>query len=203
MRSKKQLIPICFDLDHTLLDTLQIRKDIFTLASPYGAHRARLIQAYRGAVGEKFTPSKFVARLGIAKSCQHELLKKIWIPLSATRRFYVYQGVFHLLGLLQKLAPLYLVTHGDDSYQRVKFQQSGLAHYFSRVIVTPQISKEQILRRLYRETEGRILLIDDSRRVLNSAKKIGFPMIKVRKDWKDEAYIASLTKKIIKRLQSL
>ncbi|MBI4272876.1 HAD hydrolase-like protein [Candidatus Uhrbacteria bacterium] len=189
---KKQTIPICFDLDHTLLDTLQIRKDIFALAKPYGVKTVQLHQAHGGAIGSRFTPRKFVSRLGIAAYDQTELLRKIWVLLGATRRYYVYPRVPTLLARLAKNTPLYLVTHGDPYYQRVKLQQSGLAHYFSRVLVTPEITKEKMLRRLYAQSRGKILMIDDSRRVQQSAGGIGFPIIKVRKSYKDSMYFAKL-----------
>ena len=203
MKIKKLPIPICIDLDHTLLDTLQIRKDIFTLAKPYGIKSAQLHQAHRGAVGSRFTPRKFVSRLDIATRNQAELLKKIWILLGATRRYYVYPGVPTLLMRLAKRTPLYLVTHGDPYYQRVKLQQSGLAHYFSRVLVTPQITKEKMLRGLYIQSRGNILMIDDSHRVQQSADSIGFPMIKVRKSYKDSAYFEKLYSKILKKINTI
>ncbi len=200
---KKQTIPICFDLDHTLLDTLQIRKDIFSLARPYGAGTALLRQAHRDSVGARFTPRKFVDFLGFSKHNQAELLKKIWILLSDTRRRYVYPGVSKLLTRLGKIVPLYLVTHGDALYQRIKLQQSGLSHYFSDVIITPQIGKEKILWKLYRQTHGRILLIDDSRRVRETASRIGFPIIKVRKSYKDGRYFEKLYKRILEKIDTI
>lgn len=203
MKKKKSTIPICFDLDHTLLDTLQIRKDIYSLARPYGVHTTQLIQAYASAVGNRFTPRKFVVRLGLAKPDQTELLKKISILLGSTRRFYVYPGIPNLLSRLAKRTPLYLVTHGDPYYQRVKLQQSGLAHYFSRVLVTPDITKEKILRKLLNKTHGKILMIDDSRRVHESALRIGLPIIKVRKSYKDRAYIEDLLCKILKKINTM
>ncbi|MBI2484039.1 HAD family hydrolase [Candidatus Uhrbacteria bacterium] len=196
----KTIFPICIDLDHTLLDTVRIREDVYAHSRSYGVSRMRAKEAYRAAVAQRFTPSRYVSHLGLPRRESRALLAEITALVRSSDR-YVFSGVRTFLSRARQFAPLYLVTHGDSSYQRVKLQQSGLAHYFSRVLVTPQITKEKMLRGLYAKSRGKILMIDDSRRVQQSEDRIGFPIIKVRKSHKDRIYFAKLYDETVAKYQ--
>jgi|GEM_PF-1906747 len=191
----KDIFPICIDLDHTLLDTLRIREDVYAHSRSYGVTRARAKEAYRAAVAQRFTPSRYVAHLGLSRADSRSLLAEI-VALVRTSDRYVFPGVRFFLAKARKLAPLYLVTHGDARYQKEKLQYADLEKYFVSTSVTPEKAKYALLERLHRRYRGRILMIDDSRAVYASARAIGFPFLKVKKGEKGADYFRALLKRV-------
>ncbi|MBI4250306.1 HAD family hydrolase [Candidatus Uhrbacteria bacterium] len=191
----RNITPICIDLDHTLLDTLRIREDVYAHSRSYGVTRARAKEAYRAAVAQRFTPSRYVAHLGLSRADSRSLLAEIVALVRASDQ-YVFPGVRFFLSKAQRIAPLYLVTHGDARYQKEKLRYADLEKYFTSISVTPEKAKYALLERLYRTYRGRILMIDDSRAVYASARAIGFPFLKVKKGEKGIDYFRTLLKRV-------
>lgn len=187
----KDIFPICVDLDHTLLDTLRIREDVYAHSRSYGVTRAHAKEAYRATVAQRFTPARYVANLGLSRLDSRALLAKITALVHSSDR-YVFPGVRLFLAQARNLAPLYLVTHGDARYQKEKLRYADLEKYFTVLYITPEKAKHKLLSRLYRTYRGKILMIDDSRAVQASARMIGFPFLKVKKGTKNPDYFRAL-----------
>lgn len=190
----RDIFTICIDLDHTLLDTLRIREDVYAHSRLYGVTRTVAKQAYRAAVARRFTPARYVAELGLSRADSRALLLEI-IALVHTSTQYVFQGVHPFLLSAKKLAPLFLVTHGDSRYQKEKLRYAKLEKYFTKILITPEKAKYNLLAQLYRGSAGKIIMIDDSLAVQASANAIGFPFLKVKKGKKDAAYFDALAER--------
>jgi len=75
--------------------------------------------------------------------------------------------------------------------------------YFSKIIVTPHAGKREISLQLAKQTNGKFVMIDDSRTVENTMRELSLPFIKVKKSWKDPAYFKRLYIRIKKEIALL
>ncbi|MBI2108849.1 MAG: hypothetical protein HYT93_01525 [Parcubacteria group bacterium] len=66
---------------------------------------------------------------------------------------------------------LILVTFGDKKYQKAKVQQSGILNLFSESIFTGTEMKGDIIKRIFKHAEEKIIFLDDDFAQLQNMKK--------------------------------
>ncbi len=190
---------VLLDLDYTLLDADKLKQRLFAAAakgmSVSSVRRLYEISKRSGL----FSPASFA-----------ETLSAAGLPIRGPEEFgslfrrkgaYNYPGAEKFLKSLKlKGYDLYLISYGDEKYQRLKVRQSGLGRYFAKILITRQVSKEDALRRLWGNGTRRALLLDDMSQPVAVAKGLGFSAWRLKHGRKDAAYYSALLKRVNKIL---
>ncbi|MFA5953996.1 MAG: HAD family hydrolase [Patescibacteria group bacterium] len=188
-----KVVLVC-DLDDSLINTKKHKRDLFVLAKRLGAKHIE--ETYKKVKAKKlFNIGDFARALFRNPSeIRHyivEAKKLLEIP-----RAYNYEGSHFFCRELKKKYVLVLLSHGHPSYQRAKFEQSGLAKYFSKVVVTSERSKKKVLSRLKKQ-HGEVIVVDDSKEIIESARALGIEVHKLKRGRKSFLYHQRVLKKLL------
>ena len=187
---------IVIDLDDVLINSPRIKRDIFNAPSHCGVS---LVQgkAIYSQLPRPFTLEVYTKALSSVDAPTAEKIMNHCHSLFKKTGYYNYPVKSFLIALSRK-ARLVLLTYGNQTYQKLKIEQSGLAHFFNQIIVTPQPDKSNVLSKLINQYGSDIVVVDDAVDVCASARRLGLKAVKVKKGSKDVIYYRALLKRIVK-----
>lgn len=194
--SKKTVV---FDLDHTLLDADQLKKNLFRYVQTLGVSKTKATINYKQAVKKGGFTIVNYGKILFKNSQKRKRLEKEYISFFIKPKQYNYSGAEDLLKNLSKKYSLILLTYGAKQNQSRKIKQSRLTKYFEKIIITSSTFKKHDLNKL-RPKNKDVLIIDNSPHVKRIADSMNIPMIKVKEHGKDRAYFEKLYHKISKLL---
>jgi FMN phosphatase YigB (HAD superfamily) len=140
---------IIFDLDHTLFDTTEFKKDIFATLKAYGVNNTTAQSSFK----------EFVARhdgnYDILSHCEELLQKKHLASLDEVRAFLASPLEQHLFRDAKKILRelrargyyLVLLTKGIERFQNFKIERTGLKYFFAAIKIVER-EKEKGLAKL-------------------------------------------------------
>lgn len=141
---------IILDLDYTLLDTARLKEALFEAIAACGPSREEVEASYtdivrRPGVVYDYDPDLQIEALGPSLKCDAaEARKKIEAVAGRSREF-LYPGAIGFLSRLRSSgAKLILLTLGNEKWQRMKIEKSGLAEYFDRILTTARDKTESV-----------------------------------------------------------
>lgn len=182
---------IFFDFDDFFLKTeTALVSDFFQfLARITGATQAEIIQTYQqfsGAHFEKGRPyslEQHIEFLEILHSFDKESVKERVQTFFIDLKKYIFDGTEQLLGHLSK-EDIYLLTYGDNNFQNLKVDGSGLRKFFHQVIVTQGNKSEEIERVAKKDnflTNETIIFCDNRCGHFTGAKESGIITIHLKR----------------------
>jgi len=168
---------IILDLDETLIDTKEIKRRIFNLVEKTGVPRGVAVGVYRQMRKKSaFDQRRYCFEL---KKTGYKVNPNLFNNLFSKPKDYNYRGAEQFLKNLSKHFNLLLLTFGVPSFQNKKIEQAGFKQFFQKVLITEQESKLDLLRTLKSGT-GKIILIDNSKVSIYTAKRLNAPAILVK-----------------------
>jgi FMN phosphatase YigB (HAD superfamily) len=193
---------IIFDLDDTLINTDQIRRNIVKFAQDLGVSKKMALRA-RGQVrssSQPFTIENYGKLLFSNDTDKRKMLAEKFYSMFEKRGEFNYPGIERFLKGLKNKYSLVLLTYGDKDLQKKKINQSGLDKFFSEAIVSRDNTKVAPLIHLQKKHGNNILFIDNAKTTCDAACELGIPMIWVTSARKSEGYFKKLAERINKRM---
>jgi hypothetical protein len=145
-----------FDFDDTLFDTKKFKKIIFDTVSKTSrtvSSRAEIENYYNEerSAGKTFSLHKFLAKFGCEEKFD-EIMH--YAPFQLNQK---------LIDVIRKLGRenCYIVTYGDDEFQREKIKWSGIEPFFNRIGTTTTSKNEQIAEICRMNAKDEVVFIDN------------------------------------------
>lgn len=181
------------DLDGTLINTPEIKRRFLRFLGAMGSS-SRLLDEVRELFAH-FDRAKY-RRLRAMKDKEVRAVFRRYDRMLETKKNYNFPGMRRFLSVTRKTHELWLLTYGEPAIQRKKLRQSGIAHYFKKIIITDEPGKSRGMRAALR-TGKKVFMIDDSELVFKTAKRLGVPAVLVPRGMKDAAYFRGLAKRVL------
>lgn len=169
---------LIFDFDYTLFQTSKFLEAVGDAYKKHGVTQELFLKTYQESrMGWRdwkpdiqFALLAEEGNIDIA-ACKSGLSEIV----SACGRF-LYEDSTFVLETLHKSHELFLVSHGEDSFQHTKVKGSGIGHLFKQVIVTGDITKVTPLSNIVNEEGKNSVFIEDNPLALVESKK-AFPWL--------------------------
>lgn len=169
---------LIFDFDHTLFRTSKFLEQVCSAYKTHGVNREVFFKTYQES------------RMGVRDwkpEIQLALLEKEGnIDIAACRnglgeimgacRKFLYEDAFPVLEVLRSSHELFLVSHGEDSFQHAKVNASGISSFFQEVIITSDVTKVTPLSSIVDGEGKNSVFIEDNPLALVESKKV-FPWL--------------------------
>ena len=169
---------IIFDFDHTLFSAKQfyfaLKKAFFKL----GVKEKLFQETFEESkgVGRDYKPEK---QFKLIHKTRPEIkigkLKESFEKILKTAPKFLYNDVLGFLKKWSKEADFILLSYGEEKFQKLKIENSGIKKYFKRVIITRDIDKSKPFKKLFSENK-KIIFVEDNPQAL-SKTKTSFPQI--------------------------
>ena len=132
---------ILFDIDHTLIDTNKLRKQISAaLISAIGTNKNLFADAENRYIKSlnhphDFAPSDYIKQLSQRFGAEKEVLNDIFFNRSELYEKSLYSEVKPTLSFLSKKAHLGIFSEGGKKFQTAKIALSGIKVYFDKKLI--------------------------------------------------------------------
>ena len=173
---------IIFDFDHTLFSAKQfyfaLKKAFFKL----GVKEKLFQETFEESkgVGRDYKPEK---QFKLIHKTRPEIkigkLKESFEKILKTAPKFLYNDVLGFLKKWSKEADFILLSYGEEKFQKLKIENSGIKKYFKRVIITRDIDKSKPFKKLFSENK-KIIFVEDNPQALSKTKTSFFQIITVR-----------------------
>lgn len=184
---------IVFDFDHTLFSTTQFKSETANNLLGIGIP-LKIIQETEQGAKINGCYLGFKKQVGLIKKAlpnNHillsELLNAFELVMENSNRF-IYPDVRSTLRiLLRRNYHLILLSSGERHSQRRKINNSGIAKYFQRIIVSSQLEKTKSFAGIFRK-RSQMFYVEDSLIAIKEIKKKFPSVITIRVCRQDGAY---------------
>ena len=173
---------IIFDFDHTLFSAKQfyfaLKKAFFKL----GVKEKLFQETFEESkgVGRDYKPEK---QFKLIHKTRPEIkigkLKKSFEKILKAAPKFLYNDVLGFLKKWSKEADFILLSYGEEKFQKLKIENSGIKKYFKRVIITRDIDKSKPFKKLFSENK-KIIFVEDNPQALSKTKTSFSQIITVR-----------------------
>ena len=173
---------IIFDFDHTLFSAKQfyfaLKKAFFKL----GVKEKLFQETFEESkgVGRDYKPEK---QFKLIHKTRPEIkigkLKESFEKILKTAPKFLYNDVLGFLKKWSKEADFILLSYGEEKFQKLKIENSGIKKYFKRVIITRDIDKSKPFKKLFSENK-KIIFVEDNPQALSKTKTSFSQIITVR-----------------------
>lgn len=162
---------IIFDFDYTLFNTSRFLDALYEEFSKHTINKDSFYKGLAGAYDKKhiFRPSHFLRTLVKDSRKPYKLLAEEFNSFCCSAHAYVYPDVIPFLHMLQKSHALFLLTFGNERFQRMKIEGAGLVPYFTRIVITENIIKDKETHAI--SSAEPTIFVDDNPVALAAAKR--------------------------------
>ena len=142
-----------FDFDNVIFHTSRSLKErIFDIYDRHGISRARVADYIEREIQNGFSLKKFLEHFGLRKELYEEIMK-------GSEDFVNHQ----ILNIVKKAGRenCYIVTMGDEEFQKDKIVRAGINKFFNKIIVVLGSKKEAVEKICEANMDEKIVFIDD------------------------------------------
>lgn len=169
---------IIFDFDHTLFSVKNFYEAFENEFQKIGVSKNLFKETFEKAKeGEKPYNPKKQFQLIVQKKSEISLkeIKKNFEKILSNANNFLYPDVEPFLKKIENEFDLFLISYGDKEFQKEKIEKSGIAQFFKKVFVTPDINKVSTFKRILRKNE-KVIFVDDNPAALSAIKE-KFPKV--------------------------
>ena len=160
-----------FDFDDVLFDTTtQFKEHMYKSLEKAGVPRSVAEEYYNGVQTNKLWLRELLAHFSIKEESVYEKI------LDESKNFINKK----LLSLIKKLgkANCYIVTYGNNEFQRDKIKRAGIDSFFREVIVVPESKKGAIEKICDLHKNEEVVFIDDKAKYFSNLDFVKYPNLK-------------------------
>jgi len=142
-----------FDFDDVLFHNTKLFKEhMYMSLEKTGIPRNTAEEYYKTVRVNRFWLKDFLHHFSLEKSMYEKLLNE---SKNFTNK--------ELVTLMKKLGRenCYIVTHGNEEYQRDKIRKAGIESFFSEIIVVQENKKEAVEKICAKHKDEKVIFIDD------------------------------------------
>ena len=172
---------IVLDFDHTLYSSKSLYEAIKAAFGSLGASEDIFQQTFQLSKGKgmDYKPSRqmrFIARqTGVAEAKLQKAFDKV-LKISPN---FLYPDSIPFLKKYCKTAEIFMLSYGEEKFQRQKIDSARINKYFKIIKVTRDIGKSKSFK-LFAKKGEKIIFVEDNPQALLEAKKICPEAIAVR-----------------------
>ncbi|MES3031956.1 MAG: HAD family hydrolase [Patescibacteria group bacterium] len=159
-----------FDFDDVLFkNTKQFKEHMYASLEKAGTPRKVVEEYYKEVRTNKFWLRELLTHFSIRESLYEEILNESTNFINK-----------ELLDIVKKLGRenCYIVTHGNEEFQRDKIKKSGLDSLFSEIIVVQGDKKEAVEKICEKYKNEKVLFIDDKAKHFEDLDYKKYPNLK-------------------------
>lgn len=165
------------DFDDTLTNTTKYWNFWLDKLEEVGVKRERAIETGSRLFIERFSLKKHMDSLQIPEQTAAQLLREMEKHVNEFGKTYIFSDVHPFLLEHHGKHSFSLLTYGDETNQRWRVLESGIAPYFEPVrIAGPEKHKVEFLKEILEITQEQIIFVDDSPNELNPVVDAGIPV---------------------------
>ncbi len=168
---------IIFDFDHTLFSVKKLYNALENNFQKIGINKKLFKETFEKAAKEKpYNPEKqFQLIIEHNPEVSLKLLRENFKNVLHRANTFLYPDVENFFKKAEKNIDLFLVSYGDKKFQRAKIENAGIVQFFEKIIITSDINKVSVLKKLLKKNE-KAIFVDDNPETLSAVKK-EFPQI--------------------------
>lgn len=174
---------IIFDFDYTLFDTRRFKLAFQKAFEKLGVDRQLFYQTYKESVKKHlyYHPGiQFDLIIKVKPKFSFKKLQKtLEEVLEATNKF-LYLDTLSFLEKWQGKFELFLLSSGQDEFQRKKIENSGIKTFFEKIFTTQELTNKIASLKKVLDPEETGFFVDDRPEALLGAKKVFPKLITVR-----------------------
>jgi N-acetylglucosamine kinase-like BadF-type ATPase/FMN phosphatase YigB (HAD superfamily) len=169
---------LIFDFDHTLFSTKKLYSAFKEAFLKLGVEENLFWETFEKSKGRgrDYKPER---QFKLIQKSRPEIkigkLKKSFEKILKTAPRFLYNDVSAFLKKWSKEADLILLSYGEDNFQKLKIENSGIKKYFKKIIVTKDIDKTKPFKKLFSENKKIVFVEDNPQALLKT--KASFPQI--------------------------
>jgi len=159
-----------FDFDDVLIDnTKQLKESLYRHLGQAGVSRSEGDKYYAKIGGTRFWLKDMLAYFNLEEGLYNKILEDV--------KDFVNK---ELLEIIKKLGKdnCYVLTHGNENWQRDKIKSSGIAPLFADVIIVSEQKKDAIEKICARYKDEKIVFIDDKAKYFDNIDMSKCPNLK-------------------------
>lgn len=194
---------IVFDFDHTLFDMMAMHEALGAAIGKLGVNRDQYDDAYLAVTHWKmFTPQALAQRLHKAYGTNMQAALDAMQGVAARSREFLYPDAAEALRRLKEAGhEIYILTRGDEDWQRMKVKHSGLAPYCVEAFCLAQ-AKQEFLREWCIKHPGAVM-VDDRPVEIKAVHDLKLPIRLVRMRRPDAKYADQDTPPTVEEIRNL
>jgi FMN phosphatase YigB (HAD superfamily) len=142
-----------FDFDDVLFhNTEKFKKHMYAYLEKTGVPQDRAQEYYKIVRANQFWLKELLAHFSLPESLYEEILKD--------SKNFINQDVLNIVKKIGK-ENCYIVTHGNENFQKDKIRNAGIEELFSEIIVISDSKKEAVEKICLRHNDEEVIFIDD------------------------------------------
>ena len=167
---------VIIDFDGVLFDDARFKKEWESLFRRAGISRGIYEKTYQESKRKGYYDARLHVKLAYGSEAKKSFSQKYFydsVMRCAEQSFrFVYKDAKPFLKFLRtKRVKTVLLSTGDSHFQKRKIMQSGLADFFTRVMIIRDVSKLKKMHAITGKKRDRVIFIDDKKRVVEEIKK--------------------------------
>jgi len=180
---------IIFDFDHTLFSAKRFYNALENNFQKIGINKKLFKETFEKAAKERpYNPEKqFQLIIEHNPEVSLKLLRENFKNVLHRANTFLYPDVEKFFKKTEKNIDLFLVSYGDKKFQRAKIENTGIVPFFEKIIITSDINKVSVLKKLLKKNE-KAIFVDDNPETLSAVKKEFPQIITVRMKRKEGKY---------------
>lgn len=169
---------IIFDFDHTLFSAKTFYGETLSSFRKIGVDDNLFQKTFKKSKGKgrDYKPEKqFELIHDIKPQIKIANLRKVFsLSLKRSPEF-VYEDVLGFLKKWKNQALFFMLSYGEDSFQRKKINAAKISRYFKKIIITKDINKASDLGKIIKNGEGAVFVEDNPKAIFEI--KEAFPFV--------------------------
>lgn len=169
------------DFDDVLFaNTLKFKVHLFNCLEEAGVNRLNAESEYRNVriTGVPFSLKRFLALMAIKNGLDMETMRGLYEKILEPAKDFLNIELIEIIKNIGK-ENCYLVTNGEDQYQKDKLEKTGVSPLFKEVYIVPETKKEIIEKICAENNEEKVVFIEDRMRFIEDLDMTKLPNLKV------------------------
>ena len=159
-----------FDFDDVLFyTTKKLRERIYSTLGKVGILRDPIKSYFERERWNNFSLKKMLTYFSVSKKLYEEIMKE--------SKNFVNKELLRIIKKIDK-SDCYIITYGDEKFQQDKIRRTGIAPFFSSVLVTSGSKKNAIEGICNKYKEEKVLFIDDKSKHFEDLDMKKYPNLK-------------------------
>lgn len=159
-----------FDFDDVLFhNTKQFKEHMYVCLKQAGVSREIAEKYYKTVRANKFWLKEMLSHFNIEESMYEKILEE--------SKTFINQELVEIVKKLGK-ENCYIVTHGNETFQKDKIKHTGLENLFTEIVVVSDSKKEAVEKICAKHLNEKVIFIDDKTKHFETLDFKKYPNLK-------------------------
>ncbi|MFA5747061.1 MAG: HAD hydrolase-like protein [Candidatus Paceibacterota bacterium] len=172
---------LVLDFDHTLYSTKSLYEAIKAAFAGLGVSDELFQQTFQDSKGKgrDYKPARQMKLIEKQTGIKGSKMQKAFAGTLKVSPKFLYPDTIDFLKNHQKIDTLFMLSYGEEKFQKMKVASAKISKYFRKVKITRDIGKSKPFKALLSKKE-KVLFLEDNPQALMDVKKVYPQVIAVR-----------------------